>query len=87
MCMLRLFMRSANSCIFVVMSSMFSCSKCMLLVVVVFVLFAIWLGGGEGGLCGRGELCVIQVLCVVLVVVGVLVGWVDCCCCLQLLGS
>ena len=43
MCMLHLFMRSASSFIFVLMPSMFSCSKFMLLVVVVCVLLAIWL--------------------------------------------
>ena len=38
------------------MPSMFSCSKFMLLVVVVVcVLLAIWLRGGEGGLCSRVE--------------------------------
>ena len=54
MCMICLLMRSASSCIFVLMPSMFSCSKFMLLVVVVCVLLAIWLGGGE-------EVCMVGV--------------------------
>ena len=55
MCMVRLFMRPASSCIFVFMPFMFSCSIFMLLVVVVCMLLAIWFGGGGGlGLCGRG---------------------------------
>ena len=55
MCMLRLFRRSASSCIFVLMPLMFSCSKFMLLVVVFCVLLAIWLGGGERRLSGSGR--------------------------------
>ena len=49
MCILRSLMRSASSCIFVLMPSMFSCSEFLLLVVVVYVLLVIWLGCGEGG--------------------------------------
>ena len=60
MCMLRLFMRSASSCIFVFMPSLFSCSIFMLLVVVICMLLAIWVGGGGGvGLCGRGGTLVV----------------------------
>ena len=51
MCMLRLFRRSASSCIFVLMPLMFSCRKFMLLVVVFCVLLAIWLGEVVRGSC------------------------------------
>ena len=57
-CMLRLFMRLASSCIFVLMPSIFSCSKFMLLVVVVVcVLLAIWLGVVRGCCVVGVELC------------------------------
>ena len=60
LCMVRFFMRSASSCIFVFMPSIFRCSIFMLLVVVVCMLWTIWFGGGEGvGLCGRAGTLVV----------------------------
>ena len=60
MCMVHLFMRSASSCIFVFMPSMFICSIFMLLVVVACMLLPIWFGGYGGvGLCGRGGTLVV----------------------------
>ena len=56
MCMMRFFMRSASSCIFVFMPSIFSCS-----ILVVCMLWAIWYGGGGGvGLCGRSGSMVVN---------------------------